>query len=149
MLILKELREEYFEEIKTFFKNVFTNEPWNDDWSDDEQLSYYIEDIAGCFNSINYGLFEDDEMIGLSIGNKRHWWSGTEYIINEFCIKTNLQGQGIGTKFLKEIEADIVKKGMKQIFLQTERNVPAYEFYKRNGFIELNDHVTFVKEIFL
>ncbi len=34
-----------------------------------------------------------------------------------------------------------------QIFLQTERNVPAYHFYKKNEFIELAGHVSFAKEI--
>lgn len=34
---------------------------------------------------------------------------------------------------------------MTQFFLQTERNVPAYHFYKKNEFIELSEHVSFAK----
>ncbi len=34
------------------------------------------------------------------MGNIRHWYAGTEYYINEFCIKTDEQGSGLGTYFL-------------------------------------------------
>lgn len=35
--------------------------------------------------------------------------------------------------------------GLKAIFLQTDHDVPAYEFCKKNGFIELQGHVSFAK----
>ncbi len=146
MYELRLLQEEHLELMKEFFKDIFTREPWNEDWSDEEQLTAYIRDIACCFNSISYGYFENETLVALSIGCKRHWWGGTEYFINEFCVKTVLQGKGIGTRFLAEIEAEISRFGMSQIYLQTERIVPAYHFYKKAGFTELEDHVSFFKE---
>jgi len=44
------------------------------------------------------------------------------------------------------VEKFVEEKGISHIFLQTERTVPAFEFYKKNGFTELCDHVSFVKE---
>lgn len=70
----------------------------------------------------------------------------TDINIDEFCIKSQKQGKGIGTKFLAMVEKFVEEKGISHIFLQTERTVPAFEFYKKNGFIELCDHVSFVKE---
>ncbi len=139
---LRTLKIESIEEIKSFFFDIFTKEPWNDDWSDKNQLHAYIMDLIGNPNSLALGLFENGTMVGLSMGNIKHWYSGTEYYIDELCIKTEEQGRGIGTQFLKEIETFIKQKGIKQIFLQTERNVPAYGFYKKNGFFELEDHVS-------
>ncbi len=144
---LKALNESNFELMKNFFRDIFTKEPWNDDWSNENQLTAYIKDISCCFNSINYGFFKDEQLIALSMGNKRHWWGGTEYFIDEFCVKTDFQGKGIGKKFLKAIEEDIKEHGMTQIYLQTERNVPAYHFYKKSGFNELTDHISFFKEV--
>lgn len=72
---------------------------------------------------------------------------GTEYSIDEFCIKTPEQGRGLGTRLLREIEICIREKGIQQIFLQTERAVPAYEFYRKNVFFELDEYVSLAKRI--
>lgn len=68
-------------------------------------------------------------------GHVRHWYTGTEYYIDEFCIARNKQGLGIGTKFLKDMEQYIINREMTQIFLQTDRNVPAYHFYKKKNLL--------------
>lgn len=147
MAEIRELSPDNFEEIKEFFRNVFTKEPWNDDWSDAEQLHKYILDLTGNPNSLSFGLFEDGNMIGLSMGSVKHWFRGTEYCIDEFCIKTEEQGHGLGTQFLKGIETHIIQKGLKSVFLQTNRNVPAYKFYLKNGYCEMKDHVSFAKDL--
>lgn len=138
---------EELEIIKELFTSVFTIEPWNDDWSNQEQLDLYLSDLVGQSNSLTYGLFKDEKLIGVSMGNIKHWYSGTEYCIDELCIQTDKQRNGIGTYFIKEIEKEIKKIGLVQIFLQTENNVPAYGFYQKNGFYELKGHVSFAKRI--
>lgn len=135
------------ESIKRLFISVFTIEPWNDDWLDEEQLRLYLFDLVGQSNSLTYGLYEKENLIGVSMGNIRHWYSGTEYYIDEFFVQTDKQGNGIGSYFLKQIEKAIKELGLVQIFLQTEKNVPAYDFYRKNGYYELTDHVSFAKEI--
>ncbi len=131
--------------LKALFLSVFTQEPWNDDWSDKDQFDRYIDDLTGNPNSLSFGLEENGELIGAALGSIRHWFSGTEYVLDEFFIRTDLQGQGCGSTFLNLIEESLRKKDIRRIFLQTERNVPAYAFYQKNGFHELKDHVTFVK----
>ena len=135
------------EEVKALFLSVFTAEPWKDDWSNQEQLDAYIRDLTGQSNSLTYGLYEDGALIGLSMGNIKHWFTGTEYYIDEFCIRPDRQGRGLGTLFLKEIEKAIKALGLTQIFLQTESTVPAYDFYQKNGFCELKEHVSFAKRL--
>ena len=136
MLKIKRLTINDKEIITDVFTSVFTKEPWNDDWSDTNQLDMYINDLVGQGYSLTYGLFEDDELIGISMGYIKHWYRGTEYIINEFCVKTERQGAGAGSFFIVEIEKAIKELGIKQIFLLTDSNVPAYNFYKKNGFVE-------------
>ena len=146
MFMIKELGMEYLEEIKSLYAEIFMNEPWNDDWSDKAQLHQYIIDLIGNSNSLTLGLFENDKLIGLSMGSIMHWYCGTEYYIFEFCIKTEKQSKGMGTTFLNKVEEYVKSKQVTHIFLQTERIVPAYDFYKKNGFIELKDHVSLVKD---
>ena len=133
---LKRLSINDKEAIKELFTGVFTGEPWNDDWSDREQLDCYIDDLCGQNYSLTFGLFDGGELIGLAMGDIKHWFRGTEYLINELCIKTDRQGSGAGTFFLKEIEKAVKEMGIKQIFLLTGRDMPAYNFYKKNGFAE-------------
>ena len=148
MYTLKKLSIDDKEDIKAVFVSVFTKEPWCDDWSDKEQLDLYICDLIGQNYSLTYGLYDDtDELIGISLGYIKHWYSGTEYIINELCIKTERQGAGAGTFFISEIEKAIKELGLKQIFLLTDSNVPAYEFYRKNGFVESETNVAFSKSI--
>ena len=148
MYTLKRLDINDKEEIKEVFVSVFTKEPWCDDWSDKEQLDMYICDLVGQSYSLTFGLYDEkNELIGISLGYIKHWYSGTEYIINELCIKTEKQGAGAGTFFIHASEEAIKEQGLKQIFLLTDSNVPAYEFYKKNGFVECETNVAFAKEI--
>lgn len=145
MITINELNIENIEEIQALFAEIFTNEPWNDDWSNPVQLHEYMTDLIGNRNSFTLGLYENDELIGLSMGSIMHWCTGTEYYIFEFCIKQTKQGKGMGTTFLKAVEEYARERQVTHIFLQTERRVPAYNFYQKNGFIELKDHVSLVK----
>ena len=125
------------EQIKSLFHSVFTNKPWNDDWSNEKQLDDYIIDLIGNRNSLTLGLMDDGKFVGMALGNIKHWYSGTEYYIEELFIKTELQGNGIGSHFLELIEKYLVDLDIRRIFLQTENYMPAYSFYKKRNFCEL------------
>ena len=133
--------------IRELFFSVFTKAPWNDDWSDPEQLDSYLRDLTGQSNSLTYGLYEGKRLIGVSMGSIKHWYTGVEYCVDEFCILTEKQGQGLGTFFLQEMEKEIRKLGITQVFLQTDAAVPAYDFYRKKGFTELKGHVSFAKRL--
>jgi len=145
MATLVELNDSDFDRIKTLFRGVFTQPPWNDDWSDDEQLDEYLMDLMGTRMPLVFGLIEDDELIGMAIGNIKHWYEGTEYCIDELCIKTEMQGRGYGSTFLSLIEEHLRERGLHIIYLTTERDVPAFEFYQARGFTVLPDDVALYK----
>lgn len=143
----KQLDESKATIIEDLFVSVFMKEPWNDDWSDENQLHQYIHDLVGQKNSLTFGLYEETNLIGVSMGHIRHWYTGTEYYIDELCIKTSKQGKGIGTQFIDEIEKSCKELGLSHIFLLTEKDVPAYMFYKKRGFYECRNSVAFAKKL--
>ena len=143
----RQLTPERFEDIKAVFRDVFTKEPWNDDWSDDNQLTMYITELICSANSLTYAMYDGEEMVSLAMGHIKHWYSGTEYYIEELCVRTDLQGRGIGTAFIEHIENALREMGINHIFLQTDRDMPAYDFYLRRGFTELVNHVSFVRNV--
>ncbi len=141
------LNESFIPQMSELFRSAFAGEPWNDDWSDSRKLNDYIKDLACSFNSLNYGLLIGGRLAALSIGSVRHWWEGTNYIIEEFCVSPEVQNSGVGTRFLGLIEQDACSRGIAGIFLQTDRDKPSYNFYRKNGFGELTAHVSFYKKI--
>lgn len=143
----KRLDESNSDIIRKLFASVFTKEPWNDDWSDENQLRSYIHDLIGQDNSLTFGLYEGNELIGISMGHIKHWYTGTEYFIDELCISTENQGQGIGTLFVTEIENACRELGLTHLFLLTGKDVPAYKFYKKQGFFEAESMVAFAKDL--
>ena len=134
-------------EMVELYKTAFRGEPWNDDWSDPVQLNEYVKEISGNYNALNYGLLIDGKLAAMSVGMIRHWWEGTNYNIEEFCVSPELQGQGIGSRFMKMIENNIRDMGLCGIFLQTDSDKPSYRFYQKNGFKELDRHVSFYKRV--
>ena len=122
------------EKIKRLFVSVFTREPWKDDWSDEKQLDQYILDLVGNPNSLTLAYAEGEELIALAMGHIRHWYRGTEYYIDELCVKTEAQSRGVGGRFLSQIEKYLAAHGVRAIFLLTDHDAPAYSFYLHNGF---------------
>ena len=145
--LFTEIDGSYVYVIAELYRSAFGHEPWNDDWSDEEQLRAYIKDLACAFNSLNFGLFSGDRLVAVSIGSIRHWWEGTNYILEEFCVSPEFQGQGIGSRFMSLIENELRSRGIAGIFLQTENDKPSYSFYRKNGFGEMTSHVSFFKSL--
>ncbi|MCI8602218.1 MAG: GNAT family N-acetyltransferase [Oscillospiraceae bacterium] len=144
---LRQLDETASNKVEALFVHVFEQAPWHDDWSDKTQLKCYIHDLMGQNNSLTFGLYEGKELVGLSMGRVKHWYTGTEYCIDELCICTEKQSQGLGALFIREIEQACKAQGFTHLFLLTENDVPAYEFYKKQGFYELETNVAFAKKL--
>ncbi len=146
-ITLIELNESYLPQMAELYKEAFSGAPWNDDWSDAGQLDEYMKDISLGYNALNYGLMIDGKLAGMSVGKVSHWWEGTNYNIAELCISPDYQGQGIGSKFLELIEQCVREKGIVGIFLQTDNDKPSYPFYLKNGFGNLDKHVSLYKSV--
>ena len=144
---LIELNESFLPQMAELYREAFAGEPWNDDWSDTEQLNEYMKDISKAYNALNYGLLIDGKLAGMSVGKINHWWEGTNYNIEELCISPSYQRQGVGSEFLELIEQCVRKKGLAGIFLQTDNDKPAYHFYHKNGFQDLDMHISLYKSV--
>ena len=144
---IKALSEENIPEIECLFLDVFTHDPWNDDWSNKDQLRNYLIDIISNKNSLTLGLYNNDKIKGLSLGNIIHWCSGTEYYIREFFINREDQNKGFGSIFINQIQDYLIGNGIKAMILSTEIGTPAYDFYIKNDFKELEKTRFFYKSL--
>ena len=145
-LMIRELDPSYIEEIKPLFRKVFEVAPWNEVWDDDRQLDEYLKDLIEVRNPLIYGLYEKEKLLGVSIGRIKHWYAGTEYYIEELFIANDFQHHGYGKRFMELIENDLKEKDIHEIYLVTDRDKPAYDFYRKTGFKELPELTSFFKE---
>lgn len=141
------LEKDDYKKMKELFLDVFLNEPWFDQWNE-EQLDLYMKDLTDNNNSLSLALYNDnDEIVGCSLGYVFNWWEGKEYYIKEFFIARNYQNKGIGSRFISLMDEFLNKNEFQFITLMTDLDVPAYNFYKKNGFKHLNDSAYFVKRV--
>ncbi len=137
-----------FAQVKEVFESAFSREPWNDDWSDRRQLDLYIQDLLDQKNTLAFGLFDNDALVGIALGRLMHFYEGNQFRIDELCIKPGHQGKGLGTLLLDRIGKACIEKKIAYLILTTERNYPAYSFYCRNGFQSLENSVMLAKKLF-
>ncbi|MET9020366.1 GNAT family N-acetyltransferase [Actinopolymorpha sp. NPDC004070] len=69
---------------------------------------------------------------GFAIGHTEQWFTGKHFLLQEMCVRTDLQRQGAGTALLGALEARLA--GVEQVYLLTERHGAAHRFYEHCGF---------------
>ena len=132
--VLLEIEKDMIDDCVDLFINTLTKEPWNDVYESSEQVSDFFMNHFNNNYFVGYAAVVEDKITALSIGMKKPWINGMEYYIDEFCVSYEMQGTGIGSWFIQEIEKDITKRGMNAIILNTENGYPAQKFYEKNGF---------------
>ncbi|MGL4367736.1 MAG: GNAT family N-acetyltransferase [Brevinemataceae bacterium] len=146
-MIVVRMEEHMIEKGVDLFISVFSREPWNDVYESRDQVKEFFQKHFSNNYFLGYAVYMDEEVKGLSLGVKKACIKGMEYYIEEFCIEYDLQGKGIGSKFLKGIETAIKDEGLNGIVLNADKNLTAFEFYKSNGFMEFRELVIMGKMI--
>lgn len=135
------------DQANNLFLDVFSSPPWNDEWTSPKHSKMYVLELMSAPNSFSLGFFQDNKLIGLSLGHVYTWWQGKEYHIKEFCIAKEVQKQSYGTRFIQAIEKLCIDHNHKAILLPTEKDVPAFHFYLKQGYRTLENSVFMVKAL--
>lgn len=144
-MLIEKMSKEDIEECADLFIDVFTREPWNDRYNSRKQVVDFFHNFIGNNYFVGFILKENDEIIAMSIGMKKPWIHGMEYYIDQFCVKPDLQGRGIGSRFIKMIEANLQSENMNAMILNTEKGFPSEQFYLKNGFKKFEELVILAK----
>ena len=139
------MSNKHIDECVDLFIDVFTKAPWHDTYSSRKQVVSFFQNYMTNNYFVGYVLKEESSIIALSIGMKKPWINGMEYYIDQFCVKSDLQGKGIGSYCLKLIEYEIQNEKMNAIILNTESGFPSENFYLKNGFQLVDGLITLIK----
>lgn len=118
------------------FIAVFNRPPWNNEWTYAAAERLFMDFYRTPGFAGYVACNAEQEILGAIIGKTKQWWRGEEYVIEEFYIRSELQGQGIGTRLLDFVYEDMRTKGVATVTLLTSTNAPAYAFYRNKQYQE-------------
>lgn len=129
------LSERDLEEAAIIFTDIFSSNPWNEPWSFHSSYKRLL-DISNTPGYIGIGYFNsNNQIIGFLVGNEEQWADSMNFYINEICVLTNVQTNGIGTTLLKYLRDFLKQKNVDTAYLSTERGKGKPElFFRRNGY---------------
>lgn len=144
MKIIK-LKKKYEEQTRKFILDVIENDfgySYNPDWhwDIDGLFEVYCSPQNCCFIVV-----ENDEVIGTICGRSydknydelKHlkYNSNETFSIWRHYIKKDLRNQGIGKKLYSKLETFARRRGYNQIYLHTQRSIPAsIQYWLKRGF---------------
>lgn len=128
--------------------SVFSQAPWNDILIKAD-IELYFQRLQSMNTFIGYVLLDSntEELLGVSIGFIRPWYAGEQYHMDSFYVSFDHQGKGLGSAFLNQIKKKLLSINMPHVFLDTEKGLPAEEFYRKNGFTSLDDSISLICSI--
>ena len=113
--------------------SVFNAAPWNDGWS--------LEAVAERFHSFSeypsfFGLGHVENALpdALAFGWGERWVNGWHFHLKEMCVAPHVQRRGLGGKLIAELEQQLLRQGIRRVFLETGHTAPARTFYERHGY---------------
>lgn len=118
-------------ELAKVYAGAFNTEPWFEKWSA-ETAEKRLSAMMGNSGFFGLAAVVDGEIVGMIMGDEKQYYDGVTFTVNEFCVKNELRGRGIGTALFKEFEKRIKGRGIRALELCTVSEDEA--FYKRLGF---------------
>lgn len=146
---ISNMERKELDECVEVFIDTFSQESWNDKFDSKEQVYCYFNDFFSNNYFVGYVLRLGTDIVGLSIGFKKPWIVGSkggiEYYIDQFCVRKEFQGKGVGSYFIELIEKDLNEKNINAMILNTEKGYPSEAFYQKNGFDKLEELIVLAK----
>lgn len=123
-------------------RGVMNAPPWNESWTE-TGAEKYLAEFVGSTRFVGFIAYDKDQFIGAAFCHEKSWWECDELYIDEFFGAPELQSTGYGSLLVKFITDYAAEHRLGSITLMTKRGIPAYFFYKKNGFEDLS-HVSFM-----
>jgi aminoglycoside 6'-N-acetyltransferase I len=127
------------------FYEIFSNPPWDYNWINEEKITEYFNDLLNTPKTIAYTYWFDGEVAGGCFGSIGDCSPVPVYEIKEIFVRNDRQNQGLGTKMMQAVEADLKGKDIPAIRLYTMKTIPAFDFYLKNGFQEIDGAVALTR----
>ena len=136
-----------FEDCVRIYVDAFTAPPLSYDFVTKEKAWRYIKDLINTPGFLGYTYRVDGEIAAFIFGTLDNYFEGTMYHVKEFAVLSEKQRGGIGSQVMAQLEIKLAGYGVEAISLHTSRSLPAFGFYQKNGYEELTENVSFMKQL--
>lgn len=126
--------------------SVYNNDLWQCRW-DHAAAMEYLADLFRMAKFVGFVIEEEGAILGGIFAREEVWWNNSEIYVEEMFIRPDMQGRGLGSMLLRQVEAHVREKGLAGITLSTNRYAPAPHFYRKNGFADCGHVLFMAKEI--
>ncbi len=123
----------HLEKASKVYTDCFNGAPWYDGWTQGAAKAR-LATLLNYPNFIGLVAIQNQEMVGLVIGNYEPWSDGNSYYLNELCVSTEKQRSGIGYTLLEHLTSELRKHKVESIYLLTEHSSTAEAFFLKQGF---------------
>jgi aminoglycoside 6'-N-acetyltransferase I len=142
------LGEKDIEAAVVLFVDAFTNPPWNYDWMNMENAGRYIRDLYRTPGFLGFTHYDGDRLISVCLGCINDYFQNTQYEIKELAVAYEAQRKGVGSRVLGMLEEYLgMHRGVEFVTLQTAWLSPAYDFYRRNNYLMMEENSFLIKKI--
>jgi aminoglycoside 6'-N-acetyltransferase I len=132
--VLREFSPKYLDSATGMFLELFRGRPFDYDWLTAERARDYLAGLMSMPNSRRYMYFADGSFCGACFGREGDCSAYPVFEILEIFVAKDAQRRGVGTEMLRRVELDLKLSGISAIRLSTSKDIPAYDFYIRNGY---------------
>ena len=132
--MLREYTARDRENAARMFVDVFTHEPWDYHWMREDKILRYFKDFEETPKFMGFAEDDEGKITGLCFGVVNDYFSYCSYEIKEFVVARQSQRQGLGGRMLEGVAAALREKNVDFISLATQRDIPAFSFYQKNGY---------------
>jgi ribosomal protein S18 acetylase RimI-like enzyme len=81
----------------------------------------------------SFGAYDYERLVGVLIAEPSAW--NNTLLIDNIAVSETYRKRGIGSRLMKRVELLAIQKGYRVIALETQNtNLPAIDFYRKNGF---------------
>lgn len=129
------------------FKEVFSAYPWYDDWVSFDQSRNYLMELIQNPVFEGFVAYEGSNIVAVCFGHKKSFWTGKEFFIDEFYVRNESQGNGIGTKMMDYVKESLIEEEYTHLVLLTNKEIPAEKFYIKNGFYNNQNRTIMVNKL--
>lgn len=137
MLHLSKPTDSQLKACAAFYAAAFGAPPWNEE-SDEAALAAYFDAFCHSDARCCWLLMDGGVPVGIALCTVVPCPDAPFLRIEDICIDPRVQRQGYGSAFLKLLRQSARDLGCDCIMLATQRGYPAHDFYRKNGFTEID-----------
>ncbi len=128
------------------FLKTFHEKPFEFTFLTPQNTERYFCDLEQTPKFLGFVYIVKNTVLGFCLGIIVDYFNNISYDIKEIAVRYEIQGKGLGRQLLNEVEARLKRDyAVEAVTLATQSTIPAYEFYKKMGYILSENTVHLMK----